>query len=467
MGHTNENNQISIGDSLKRFLAEGNSISEGSTLLLAVSGGIDSMVMLQLFVDIRTTYPFHLRIAHINHLLRGTESDQDEVFVRRIAKELSVPYYLKRVDVNSFAAQRNLSKQEAARALRYQALEELRLESASDFILTAHHADDNAETVLMNVIRGTGIRGLAGIPDYVPTRKIVRPLLHVSREQIEAYASVHGVQYREDSSNPSLEYRRNKVRLSLLPEIRKNYNPEINTVLNRLSETMKHLRSWVDAEVESRFGNVVAADGNEFRLNIVRFSAEPLYLQNEIILELLRRLKIEPAHEKVHALLDLSCSQSGRSLHLSPEVIVWKDRDSLLFQRRNEYPAYELSIESGAVIECEHFSFSISQETALPVSYSESTLIEDIDAAKLGSRLILRTWREGDWFIPLGMQEKKKLSDFFIDQKIPSSKKSEIPIFESDGSIVWVCGQRIDNRFRITEKTQKTVRLQFSPHNHS
>lgn len=435
----------------------------GSNILLAVSGGIDSMVMLHLFHVLSAAWKMELSVVHVNHHLRGEESDEDERFVKDAAASLNLPFAVYHLDVASYQATHKLSKQEAARELRYQAFETARVSAGADALATAHHADDNAETVLMNALRGAGIRGLSGIPLRREHGSVIRPLLWASKREITEYAAQKSIQYREDSSNASMAYTRNALRHVVLPGLETLSHSSVVESLNRVSSIMRSLGGRIGAEVQDRMPSIAAHSGEGVTVTLDALLREPLYLQEEIMLEILRTLGIEPSARKIQSCLDLCNRSTGRFVQLSSRWCLYRERGALIFGKPLSQEAFEYPVEVGKDYSFSQFRFGSKEIGAVPNVSGHPGTIEYIDADTVGSRLVLRTWRQGDWFKPLGMDQRKKLSDFFTNEKISLRKKRSVPILESEGSIVWVCGLRLDQRFRITPATKHIVKLEYSP----
>ena len=439
-------------------------LQPGDTVVLAVSGGIDSMVMVHLFTALREEWNLQLAVAHINHQLRGDESDGDESFVRRIAESMGIPFFCKRVDTLGLVDETGLSKQEAARDARYEFFEEVRQEVKADSVATAHQADDNAETVLMNALRGAGIRGLSGIPQRREPGTIIRPMLTFRRRDIEQYAGDCKVQYRTDSSNDSTKYRRNYLRHTIIPMLESSSESDVIASLNKLSASMRQLDEMISQEVRLSLKEAgFLPNESEPSLGIGFLRSKAPYLQEGIVLEILRNLGADVESEKVHRLLQLCELKTGSVVQLSKSLHVYRDRDRLAFVRpREEAPLHQV-VSLGDSYSFGGFQVSLSPPMSPPSSYSPDKRVEFVDAKKLGDHLLLRSWQDGDWFIPLGMNAKKKISDFFVDEKIPLTKKHSVPILESDGTVVWVCGRRLDDRFKITPETENVVRLEYQP----
>ncbi|MCX6121816.1 MAG: tRNA lysidine(34) synthetase TilS [Ignavibacteriales bacterium] len=438
-------------------------IAPVQSVLLAVSGGVDSMVMLHLFSRVRERLKLKLSVIHVNHQLRGEESMGDEKFVMEMSNFYHIPFSCERIDVMSYAHELGLSKQLAARCLRYECFERIRVQAGTDTVATAHHADDNAETVLLNIMRGTGIHGLAGIPPKRETGCIIRPLLFATRKEIETYAVEQGITYRNDSSNRSLAYRRNELRHNILPILQKSH-PKIVKTLNQIAGTMLDVNEKMRRIVDETMRALIQKDPQgRLTLHVEKLKLEPDFLWDEIFVEVLHRLGIEPTEKKVSALHRLCTQPTGRSVELGSRFASYHDREYVVFKITDDEQLKSRKVEFGKSYDYKNCLISISTPERVPSAFAGTHEVEYIDAERLGQQLVLRTWQSGDWFIPLGMKTKKKLSDFFTDQKVPRYQKSSIPVLESDGTIVWICGKRLDDRFKLTDRTHTAIRLTCQP----
>ncbi|HCA79613.1 MAG TPA: tRNA lysidine(34) synthetase TilS [Bacteroidetes bacterium] len=460
MKHNQHPLEIAFAD----FLSSMGLVQHGETVVLALSGGVDSMVMTELFARIRSTWNLSLVIAHVNHQLRGEESLGDEAFVRDQAERWKIPFYAERVDTYGHAASSRLSKQEAARQLRYEVFERVRTKVNASAVATAHQADDNAETVLLNALRGTGVRGLAGIPVRRDPGAIIRPLLFARRSEIALFARENGIQFRDDSSNESNEYRRNYLRHNVIPAIEASKEFDFVTSLNRLSRLMRQLDGLLSAEVRQLMPGMLTRDERgSSSLHISRLRSKPEYLQEGLVLEILKRLGADAEAHKVHQVLELCNRTTGSQVQLSKDLHVYRNRDRLEFVRPRIEPSLHQEVVLGESYALKDFRLTLSEPIPRPASLDSTHSVEFVDARRLGSRLVLRSWQDGDWFMPLGMPFKKKLSDYFVDEKVSLLQKRHIPILESNGEIVWVCGKRLDDRFKVTDETRSVVRLEFGP----
>ncbi|HTP12944.1 MAG TPA: tRNA lysidine(34) synthetase TilS, partial [Bacteroidota bacterium] len=314
-----------------RFAGERVLFRPGDRLVLAVSGGVDSTVMLDAFCEIQESWGLELSVAHINHQLRGDESDGDEAFVRDAARRYHLPVFCKRADVVGLAHEKGISKQEAAREIRYAYFEEIRQQTCAGHIATAHHADDNAETVLLNILRGTGVRGMAGIPVTRDAGQIVRPMLFATREEILAYATERQLAYRNDSSNDSTIYTRNYLRHKVFPLLEQEFGPGMRESLSRLSETMREFSGYLDRIVDERAGATVSFRSDGCTLSIPALAKEPGFIQEEVILRVLRRLNVESTRARIREILEFCRHQTGQSLKVSERMTVQKNREELVF----------------------------------------------------------------------------------------------------------------------------------------
>ncbi len=432
----------------KAYIQSKKLFRQSDRILLAVSGGVDSVAMVKLFKDAG----FNFGIAHVNFGLRGKDSDGDEAFVKDLADQSGVPLFVKHFETKQYAAFQKISIQMAARDLRYAWFDEILQENGYNSIATAHHLDDQAETFFINLLRGTGISGMHGI---LPKQgKIIRPLMFTTREKIMDYAKLMNLTWREDHSNKDRKYLRNKLRLDVLTEFNK-INPQFSQKLN---ETICHLR-----DVESIFNNHITgitADLVQHTPDGILISIDWIYEyepHDTYLFELLKPYGFAfPVVKEIVRSLD---TFSGKIFY-SPTHRLLRDRENFIIQPLSELgsnplPGERVSIGKDVsniehpVCLCFHQTDRLSE---LPMGKAS---IACLDMDKLAFPLKLRKWEKGDWFIPLGLKGKKKLSDFFVDQKVSVADKEKTWLLLSGNDIVWIIGKRIDNRFRISPKTKK------------
>ena len=411
-------------------------------LLLAVSGGVDSMVLLDLFYKLR----FDICIVHCNFQLRGEESDADELLVREICQEGYIPYFIESFDTLEFAKENKLSIQLAARKLRYDWFQEI-ISLGFDYVLTAHHLDDNVETFLINFTRGTGLEGLTGIP--AQNGNIIRPLLPFSREEIENYANENKIQWREDLSNASDKYFRNKLRHNIVPILK-----ELNTgFLDSFQNTLHHLQqaeSLVNDASKLVFEKVVEEKENQVEIHL-----KPL-LQFENYKAYLYQWLNKFGFSAWNDIYDLVVAQSGKQIFSETHVLL-KDREKLILSERKSSNKEEIySIES--LDDKVNIPLKLRFYKGVNIFETHSNCIF-VDESKLKFPLTIRKWQEGDYFYPSGMNGKKKLSKYFKDEKYSLLDKENQWLLCSEDQIVWVIGKRADNRFTSNETTQNSIKI--------
>lgn len=432
-------------EAFKKFCTSKNIAIEGVKTIVTVSGGIDSVVMAQLFQIAGAEFV----IAHCNFRLRGNESNEDENFVKEMAKRMDVPFYCKSFKTNDFAQENGISIQMAARELRYAWFEQLKVKAGCDQIATAHHKGDTVETVLFNMAKGTGLEGLHGIK--VKNGSLIRPLLFATRAEIEQFAKKHKITWREDSSNASNKYSRNKIRLQVVP-ILEEINPQAQEAIASTAERVYEAEQFLCYQVQELLKKISRIENENIFINTKQLEALPgsIYVLHRI----LKPLGFNYA-QSVQIRQNLQ-NGSGK-LFYSKTHVVNVDREEIVIT-----PLKEGSASSYFLSEKPDFysigNFFIQTRVVQSDSYSidSASTILAFDMDKLTFPLSVRVWNKGDTFQPLGMKGKKKLSDFMIDAKIPVNLKNNVWVVISDNLIAGVINHRLDDRFKITKQT-KTV----------
>jgi len=431
---------------LEEHIAKNLSFLKDKRLLVACSGGLDSVVLTRTMKELS----YEIGIAHCNFGLRAAESDADEAFVLDLADLLDVPVFAEQFDTREYAREKKLSIQMAARDLRYQWFEEILRDFKYDYLLTAHHADDALETMLINLSRGSGLRGLTGIPAV--NDKIVRPLLDYSRAELLEHAKIQGYFWREDSSNKKTDYLRNALRHKVVPP----YKEAVEGLLQNILKTQQHLRdskSLIDDYLVLINQLVVTETSEGFNIDIAKLANLPH--QEALLYELLTPFGFTAWKD----ISELVTAQSGKFI-LSETHRLVKDRDKLLLTL---IPSEE-KIET---FEIKETTLRIDQPIPLLFGEVESpgknTDLEIfVDKDKLTYPLQIRKWREGDYFFPLGMKGKKKLSKYFKDEKLSLVAKEKTWLLCSDDEVVWVIGLRADERFKVEPHTRQIMNIRTS-----
>ena len=413
-------------------------------VLIGVSGGIDSVVLCELFHQANVSFG----IAHCNFHLRGGESDADELFVSTLAMKYNAPFFRNDFETESYAQEKGISIQMAARELRYNWFENLRRAKGYDYIAIGNQLNDDIETVIINLTRGTGLRGVTGIP--VKNRNVIRPMLFASRTRIAEFAKENEIQWREDSSNQSDKYFRNDIRNNVIPLLKK-YNPSLEATFSENIERFNQVQDLLDQQVAKAIDACITRKGNTTELSIEKikqFKPVKLFLR-----EILLPFSFNANHvENIMTLLE---GVPGKQFFSDTHCITI-DRNTIFIE-----PIVNDKLENNTLVNSD--STSIEQPLHLnfekraieDFELSKDSKIAQLDFDKLEFPLVLRKWQPGDSFYPLGMENRKKLSDFFVDMKLPLNKKQETYVLISGEDIVWIVGHRIDNRYSLTEKTQK------------
>jgi len=430
-------------DKVDKYIKQNNLFSKKDKLLLGLSGGRDSMVLL----DVLLALGYQVAAAHCNFKLRGDESDAETDFVKKFCQEKQVECYVKNFDTRKSSIDMSESIQLTARIIRYDWFEDIRLKNNFIKVLTAHHLDDQIETFLINLTRGTGLKGLTGIPR---TRaSIVRPMLQVSRKEITAYAEKNSIDFRDDSSNDSDAYLRNKIRRQMVPQFKES-NPSFNDTFNRTINNLQQVQSfWKKSYLIWK--------------TKMESQIEVLFILEEIIISDEQSFLTYYLYEKGFSyadvqdlFIDKDSRQSGSVLLANNNRLIYNRRQWILTgvqdlpnDKTFKIGSSELPIDLSVT----ELNYKIS------LSIPNSRNIAWIDKSKINGDMYLRRWKQGDSFIPLGMSNKKKLSDYFIDCKLSVTDKERIWLLCDEKSIIWIIGNRLDNRYRITDKTNELIEV--------
>jgi len=451
-------------------------ISSDDKILVGVSGGADSISLMYVLVAFSKIKKFSLAVAHINHMARGLESKSDADYVAQISKQLNVPFFLKEANIAKECFRLKRSFQETARIIRYQFFEKTLSEINGTKIALAHSADDQVETILLNIIRGSGLKGLVGIPQI--RGKIIRPFLQVYRSDIEGYLKRRGISFCNDSSNRDTKYLRNKIRKELIPYL-EAYNPAIKKNLHEMSQIVKEDDLLLAHMTREIFNKNFCLKGNESKRilwEIEIFLSYPLSLQRRLIRETFFKITGELVgitNFHIEQILNLFYSPKvGKLLNLPKNVLVKCSYFSISFEagfKTVEQPisrSSSIPITIPGVTELEGGQIQVNTQIIkekINFSLLNPQIEAYFDIQKTGSKLKARFFREGDRFQPLGMSGKKKLKAFFIDNKIPQNLRRRIPILTNDkDDIIWVYGQRIAHFCRVTDKTKTLLHVQGS-----
>ncbi|MDE3236743.1 MAG: tRNA lysidine(34) synthetase TilS [Bacteroidota bacterium] len=424
-----------------------------SALLLAVSGGVDSIVL----ADLLYQTGFDFVIAHCNFQLRGEESEQDEAFVKSLGEKYKKSVLTERFETAVYAEQNKVSIQVAARELRYTWFAALQAEQAQPcYLLTAHQANDQVETVLMNLGRGTGIEGLTGIPAFVPSKKMIRPLLFAKRTEILAYAQEKGLQWREDASNISDKYSRNYFRHHIIPAFQKVYVQAEENILGTV-EHLQEAATLYKQAVDVHKKKLLEYKGEEVHIPVLKLKKTvPL---KTVLWEIISEYGFKAA--QTDEIIKLTEAENGSYVASSSHQIIKNRAWLIIAPAKTEAAAHVVIEERDTKIPFGIGAIILHQSDDLPKNIPTENNVACIDATLVQFPMLLRKWKQGDYFYPLGMQKKKKVSRFLIDLKLSKTEKENVWVLEMNKKIIWVVGYRIDNRFRLTDATKKMMQFTY------
>ena len=465
----------SLSNGVKETIKKFGMLSPGDRVVVGVSGGPDSVALLHILKELAPQLKVSLFIAHLNHRFRGKESDRDAEYVQELALKLDLPIIVESRDVPAFISKEKVSAEDGARKARYDFFGQVAKQIRANKVALGHNADDQAETVLMRLLRGSGREGLGGIPPVrdlavqaqSPKIQIIRPLIETTREEIERYLKGRGIKSRLDASNIETVYLRNRIRWELLPLLTQ-YNPNIKSILVRTAQVLGEEDRYLEGIVAKHLRRIVKKKGEGIILDIIKLSSLPLSIQRRILRESLGlikggRLDIQLSH--IDDILNLLKARGRASLDLPGNILVTKEyrRLSLSFKGEERVPSFRYPLKVPGVTEVPEIGLSLLAKILKerPRRVKESSKKKAyFDYQRIEAPLSLRNREEGDRFQPLGMRGSKKLKDFFIDEKIPLKERERIPLLLSGEEIIWVVGQRISDKAKITDKTKKVLMVE-------
>lgn len=439
-------------------------VDDGASILIAVSGGVDSVVLLDILSIISYERGYLLNIVHVNHQLRGDDSKRDERHVRTLAERYHVGCHSTSVNVKEFANRHSLSIEEAARELRYKFFRQTSGTVRAGYCATAHHADDSAETLLMNLFRGTGLTGLAGIPPrrlLMKKTTLVRPLLCLSKNEILEYAKLRNLEWHDDDTNTIATFTRNKVRHDLIPKIKEEFNPNIIATLSRTASLLRRADGFIDSLIDSTYSDITTESDNKISIDIHKFSVLHEFLQGELAERAVAWLTTgKPVSlSAIDRIISLIDKAPGTRETLYQNTIALRERDSIVLMYENHVQEIYLSIYKLGVFHIGRYTITLDEVTRNEVRIGESKNVEYVDYDKLPYRLTLRTWHPGDTFHPIGMKGHSKVSDYLTNAKVENSERSNTVVVTTTTDIVWLVGHRLSDDFKLTNETRRIIRM--------
>lgn len=451
-----------------KFIQDKQLISNGDGIVVGLSGGPDSVCLLNLLCEIREEMNIDIVACHINHMIRGEAADDDEYYSKQLCERKNVRFYSKRIDVNKYAKESGQSSETAGRRIRYDFFNEIMKQNKFNKIATAHNANDQAETIIMRMMRGAGLEGLTGIPvkrDGV----YIRPILFLKREEIEEYCNSIGENPHIDATNLERVYSRNKVRLDIIPYMRENFNPDIIDTINRMGLLIQEDNNFIELEAERYYNRFVEECKNKA---IIKKDAFKLHsaISNRIIRRAISYVsgnKYDLELKHIESIRNLGLLGTNKRVDL-PESLyainVYNDIEIKLKSQKDKKES--ITIEKGDILLNSPYSFqdySIEFELLDKVDFKNlksNKFVKYFDFDKIDGIINIRNRQNGDKIIPLGMKGSKKVKDIFIDMKIPQERRDYIPIMESNNEIFWIVGVKLSDKFKVDDKTTKILKIE-------
>jgi len=452
-------------DKVLSYILKHGMFRRGGKALVAVSGGPDSVALLDILNLLKGELGISLHIAHLDHMIRGRESKEDADFVRSLAEGIGLPYTIGSRDVPALASSRKLSLEDAAREARYAFLSEVAADVGADRVATGHTLDDQAETFLLRLLRGSGSKGLSGIP---PVRGgfFVRPLLTSSREEVESYLRRRGLKFREDSSNRDLAFARNRIRWELLPTLR-SYNPNISSVLARTADIIRDQEEYISGRAEEALCRAIEAE-RPWRINLRRdeLLRHHISIRRKAIIQAFGRLSDKVlGFEDVERALDVI--GRGRGITSLPGGGNLQAHGNLVILKRGRIGPLKIEVPIGGRVEIPQLSAAVETrvldpDEAVPPLNHGSPYLRYFDLGAISGKIFLRSRLPGDFIVPFGMKGRKKVKDILIDSKVPRILRDEVLILSDEEKVIWIVGLATSELCRVGPGTGKVLEVRFS-----
>lgn len=447
-----------------KFIRENELLKNGDSVLVGFSGGPDSTFLIVLLLTIQKIFNLKIFAAHLNHQLRGPESDADEEFVRKFCKENKIECAFETRDIKKIASETKRSIEEVARTERYKFFAEAAQKFKANKIATGHTLNDNAETMIFNFVRGSGVSGLRGIP--IKRDAIIRPLLGVTKEEILEFLKSENIPFRVDSTNDSEDFTRNFIRNKIIPLLQE-INPSLFDTLSITSQLLTLLEKYIQAE-ETKFERLFVSKKTE---KVLRIKIEDnIDYKNYLMMDLIRKkveahFGIQLSFEKTKELTNLVKQDKGSTIQVNEKIFAIRESNTILILPEPEFEEVNISVNYDTKLQKyygSYFEFKLSIAPVKEAKISDNPMVEFFDADKIKHKLILRNWKSGDKFIPLGMKYSKKVSDILTDAKIPSIFKKQILVLCDGPEIIWVVGVRLAEKYKVTNETKKVIKARIN-----
>lgn len=455
-------------DNVKAVILKNNLLNKDDKVVIGVSGGADSLCLLHVLNSIKNEIGIEIFAVHLNHQFRGAEADADAEFVEDICRKWEIPYKIASVDVPAYAKQHGLSPEEAGREIRYKLFRDVKEIINANKIAVAQNLNDNVETILMRIFRGTGLEGLKGID--ISIDEIIRPLLETDRASIEEYCRQNNLEPRVDKTNLQPVYSRNKIRLELIPYLKESFNPNLNEGIVRLSQIIKEENDYLEQQANKLMNSIVEIEEQRLLIKINNLIELHQAMQKRLLRKAVEQLaETLNGYEYKHfqGIIELLDKGTGAALELPKNIRAYISYENLILTKKieNKHKKYYYKLkydydnkidELGVVV-----SIKLINRISMPMMQKHTNTIY-IDADKVMQGLVLRNRQQGDMFSPIGMLGSKKLKDYFIDKKTPREKRDEIFLLADGNEIVWIIGGLISEKYKITTQTEKVIVICYS-----
>ncbi len=446
---------MNLIEKLKNFIYENSLFSNSDKIIVGYSSGPDSTFLVYILKD---HFKNPLVLSHLNHLLRGEDSYLDEIFARRVSQKLKIPLYVRRLNVKEISEEKGKSVEEVGREERFKFFDFILKKENAQKIALAHNFDDNVETILMNIIRGTGIKGVSGIP--IKWGNVIHPILNMKREEIINYLKERNIDFRVDKTNFETIYLRNKIRNELIPYIEKNINPSFKEKLIELSLIFRYEDEFLDFVVENERGKTFDKELDYYFINLKYYKKLHKAIQRRVVRKIIEEFNKdlrEYSIKNIDDVISLGDKKSGKEITLPLNLIAIREKDKIVIEEIKEsIPEFLIKIDT--IEEIKKSGLKIYLKIVDKYEKVEDKFIAFFDLDKISFPLFIRKAKFGDRFVPLGMKESKKVQDFLTDLKVPKSVKWKIPILlDSKGDILWIIGLRINENFKVDEMTKRVL----------
>lgn len=453
-----------------RFIVSNDLINNNDRVVVGLSGGPDSVCLLYLLNSIKKDFNIKIVAVHINHMLRGEAADCDEEFSKNICNELGVDFFCKKIDVNKYSKEKSISSEMAGREVRYSFFNEVMKKLKFNKIATAHNANDQAETIIMRMMRGTGLEGLCGIP-VKREEKYIRPILFMKREKVENYCKEIGVMPRIDKSNLERMYSRNKVRLDILPYMKENFNSDIVDSINRMGILLQEDNNYISKKVEEIYEEICYLKGES-----IYIKKDILNMDRTIYMRVIRKAiknlqgsshDFELKH--IQDIIDLFSYKTGKQIDLPNKLIaknIYGDICLVLKGEDKNKKVNKICMDKNDVInKIVDFNNYIIEfeilENNKNINYNKNSYIKYFNFDKINGNIIIRYRENGDKIVPIGLNGRKKVKDIFIDMKIPKDERDFIPIVQFDEEVAWIVDLKISDKYKVNNETNKILKIKF------